>query len=237
VTELTPSLRSNESDHAATALQSLTSLVDVVAPGLGSFFGTMIGYVLPNQRLERFGAFATKLARRLQIVEGSVDELRAQYIRLAQEFGPEQRALFEDGAYAAIRATTDDRIDVVSRIVAEGLAGDEVKATEQRRVLDLIGDLSDEDIVVLCSYTSKFGRDDEWRALHSQVLTPVRAGIGSSQDDLDQQVLRDLRTDRLLRLGVLLEETSAGGRSTRRNISPRGRYVLRKLGLVEGREA
>lgn len=230
--DLVPSLRESAADKAVAGSQLVSSIIDAVVPGAGGFFGLLVGQIIPNQRADRLAEFATRLSRRLHIAEGAVEHLNEQFEALARSLSAEQIALFEDGAIAAARATSQDRIEGVAKIVAEGLSADDVKAIDQRRLLNLISDLSDEDIVVLTSYSYALGRDQGWRTRHKQTLQPIRAHMKSSAEDLDRSTLRDLRTNRLIALGVLQEKPSAGGKSTYRDLSPLGRIVLRQLGVL-----
>ena len=228
--DVSPHLRQNASDVATTALSAITSGVDLVAPGLGSFFGALITQVIPNQRAERFAAYVTAVSRRLRIVEGGLDETRAQFQDLAKRLGPEQRALFEDGAFASTRATSQERVEAIGRVVAEGLDADDGRAAELRRVVELIASLSDDDVIGLCLYTLKYGRDPEWRELHAASVEPRLAHMQSTPEELEAALMREIREAKLLRSGFLLERTS--GRSTIREPSQMGRYVLRQLGLL-----
>ena len=230
--DISPAIRPNAADHAASGLQALTSLADIAVPGIGSFFGLLVGQVIPNQRNERMAEFITRLSRRLRIAEEGLDALNQRYSTFVDKLGPEQRALFEDGAYASARATSTSRIDGISKVVADGLNADEATAIQQRMALQLISELSEEDVIVLLSY-SKFQFDNEWRGKQGAVLAPIRAHMSSEQADLDRQILRELRTHRLLSLGVLREKLSANNRMATKSISPLGRYALTRLGLLE----
>src|SRR5207302_7837667 len=103
-----------------------TIAVDVAMPGMGSFFGMLIGQIIPNQRNERLVEYVTRLSRRLAVVEGQFRQASAAdleqspadaaeaYAKIASPLGPEQLALFEDGAYAAARATSPERNERIS---------------------------------------------------------------------------------------------------------------------------
>lgn len=234
--DIAPSLRANAGDHAASSLQALTSAVDLLQPGAGSFFGALIGQVIPNQRVERLAEFATRLGRRLVVAEGAVENLHETYKKLAESLGVQQRALFEDGAYAASRATSNERLEAIANVVSEGLSADEVRASEQRRLLHLLSELTDEDVVALCQYTMKYRNNTEWRDRNAAALAPRFAALGGSQEQFDQKTLREIRNRHLLMLGVLVEKPSGSSGSMRTELSPIGRFVLRQLGLLDERE-
>jgi hypothetical protein len=234
--KLPASLEPTASDRAVQGLQAITSAVDMAVPGVGSFFGALVGQIIPNQRNERLVEYCVRLGRRLQVAEGAVEDLRARLEALAANLTPEQLALFEDGAAAAVKATSEDRVDTIARIVAAGLTNDDAKAADQRRLLDLLNELSDEDVVVLCSYTHRYGRDPGWRELHKASLSPVAVHMQSSEGEMDQGTMRDIRKAKLVRLRVLEEKPSSNGRSTSTDLTRIGRFVLRHLGLIERQE-
>ncbi|WP_312124173.1 hypothetical protein [Brevundimonas sp.] len=72
------------------SLRTITSIVDVAAPGLGSVFGELVNVVLPANREERMAQFVTKLDLRLKA-------LSVQLGTLLHNLDAEQLALIEDG--------------------------------------------------------------------------------------------------------------------------------------------
>ena len=145
---------------------------------------------------------------------------------------PHQKALFEEGALAATRATSPERIEGIAAIVAEGITGEAAEAEDRRRLLQLVNELSEDEIVLLCDYTQRYGSDGAWSAKHAAVLEPVSSHMGSDRGTLDRELMRELRTAKLLRLGVLREKPRPSGRGTSKDLSPLGRYVLRELNLI-----
>lgn len=224
-------LRPNANDRVAQGLLALTSIVDQAVPGAGSFFGALVGEVIPGQRLERLAEYATRLARRLRLNEDRVDDLHSRFEQVARNLDEQQRALFEDGAVAATRATSTERIEHIARVVSEGINGNSATASERRRFLNLLNELSDEDVVVLVSKTWSKGRDPDFRKRHQALLEPIGAHMSSPRSEHDREVLRKHRTARLVRLGVLEEKQKARG-GIDIGISPLGNYVLRRLEIL-----
>ena len=213
-------------------LTAITSAADVVAPGVDSFFGVLIGRVIPNQRNERLIEYVARLSRRLRLAEGAVENLNEAFAAMASNLSLEQRALFEEGAYAATRSTTQERIESVAKIVGDGLSSADARALDQGRLLQLIDQLSEDDVIVLMSHTMVVGRDQAWRDRHAAVLLGPRVHMQASREDHDKNTLRELRLQRLVNLGVLEVKADSSGRSTRRDLSTLGRLVLRRLDLL-----
>jgi hypothetical protein len=167
--EIAPVLRPNAADGAASALQTLTSATDIIVPGLGSLFGTLIGTVIPGQRNERLLEYVTRLSRRLALAENGLltlrerhDELQADlqsaddfWRQAAHRFTAEQTALFEDGAISATRATRGERLDEIVNVVAAGLAAtsaDDHSIIQKRRILALLSSLDSNELGILRIY-------------------------------------------------------------------------------------
>lgn len=234
-------LQENASDKAAAGLRSLTSLIDVAAPGLGSLFGEMIGRVIPNQREERLAAYLGALGHKLREVHEGVrlltdareqmsnrlDDVEEQLRAVGAACTAEQTALFEDGAYSSQRATHADRIERIASLVADGMA-EPAEAANDRRLLALLDQLGDDDILRLMSYALKYRNDLEWRKAHAHVIRPPFAPIGAPQEVQDAKTLNDFQERRLIGLGLLAERAG----TTMVSISDLGRLLLRRIGLL-----
>ncbi|MNS73444.1 hypothetical protein D3C72_1068860 [compost metagenome] len=130
MTEVNPALRETAVDRAQTSLRTITSLVDVAAPGLGSVFGELVNVILPANREDRMAQFVTKLDQRLKA-------LSLQLGDLLRHLNAEQLALIEEGLRASARAAQDSRIGRISAIVAAGIASG-TTADRKREILDLL---------------------------------------------------------------------------------------------------
>ena len=246
-----PLLRKHAADHAAELLKTATGPLDLLFPGSSKIVDFLIDQALPL-REERFAQFMTDLSRRLRAIEE----------RLGQgAFGSwsgEKQALFEDGARVAIKAVGRDRIDQAAKIVAEGLTEDDAGAARARLLIDLIGELSDLDVIVLTSHT-RLGWDDQWKATHARVLaSPLSKKLPKGATPKEQQehnlsqrealIAEKLQINRLIRLGLLEREeqhyidqtrTFQGpGRIAtkvdRPKITALGTAVLIKLEIIDG---
>lgn len=206
--EVHPLLRKHAADHAAEVLRAATGPLDLVFPTSSKIVDFLIDQALPR-REERFAQFMTDLSRRLRAVEERLGE---------GAFGmwtAEKQALFEDGARVAIKAVGRDRIDQVAKIVAEGLTEDDAGAARTRLLIDLIGELSDLDVIVLTSHT-RLGWDDQWKATHARALESPLTQLAKDatpeeqqRHNLDQRealIAEKLQINRLIRLGLVARE-------------------------------
>jgi hypothetical protein len=207
-----PLLRPSAADHAATLLRGLSSAVDVAAPGWGSVFGELIGSVIPNLRSERVEEYITRLGRELRALRAQVDDL-------IQKLGPEQIALFEDGARSAARATSHDRIARIARMVAAGMTSEEEEAARARELMALLDQLTEADLFYLDRFVPRGGLDPRpWSRGETYVqrlgeitypLTDERlaALVEAQFKDAEAKAVKDYRPAKMINLNVLQQQT------------------------------
>ncbi len=188
-------IESNNTDFAVSIGKGLLG----AAPFVGPMLSEIVGNVIPNQRIDRLSLFATSLYARLKDVEEAF--LKA---RISQ---PEAVDLIEDGFIQAARATSRDRIDHIASIVANGLSAEELKHTESKRMLWLLGQLEDSEIIVLRSRIAltqgDVERDIEFRSKHSELLAPDMTHMGSTPEEFEAAALKESYRQHLHELGLL----------------------------------
>jgi hypothetical protein len=86
-------------------------------------------------------------------------------------------ALFEEGAYQASRAFSEERRRQIAELVAGGIADERRDYLESRRVLRLLGELDDGEVVLLAGYLSPNWQGDYWQR-HANAL-PDQMGLSS----------------------------------------------------------
>ena len=180
--EVNPALRETAVDRAQMSLRTITSIVDVAAPGLGSVFGELVNVVLPANREERMAQFVTKLDLRLKA-------LSVQLGTLLHNLDAEQLALIEDGLRASARATQEARIERISNIVAAGIASG-ATASRKREILDLLSSLSDNDLVVLAGFANRRGHD----TTRSPTMTVGAFNALTQEEQADHHLARTMKT-------------------------------------------
>lgn len=229
-----------ETDHDRVA--ALTKGVVGLVPFAGSFLAELISVVVPNQRFERVEAYVSRLSDRLSRVEEG--ELRS---RLED---PEAIDLFEEGGFQAARALTGDRRERIAEVVANGIKGSEAERLEAKRMLALMAEIDDDQMMVLLSYSYTYSRDEAFHERNTAVLTPPLAHLGSNQEELDKDVLFRLNRQHLVRLGVLkprfqrppqgkppeIDPETGMAKMSGYDMAPLGRLLLRKTGLLAPQE-
>jgi hypothetical protein len=192
-----------------------------MVPIAGSLIAELITEVVPGQRQERIEDWLRQLADRLALVEQAT--LRP---RLCE---PENVALFEEGAYQAARAISEERRRHIAELVAGGIADDRRDYVESHRLLRLLGELDDGEIIILASYLQK-NREGGYRKRHANVLEDVAVDLGSGRGQLDADTVRQAGRQHLVQLG-LLDQGALGGTASIQ-LNRLGRLLLRRIGLA-----
>jgi hypothetical protein len=201
---------------------ALARAVAGMVPIAGSLIAELITEVVPGQRLERAEDWLRHLTERLTGVEEAV--LRERLRK------PENVALFEEGVYQAARAFSEERRRQIAELVAGGIADDRRNQLESHRVLRLLGELDDAEVIILAGYLQKNRESDYWER-HGNVVQGLAVNKQSSRDGLDVATVREAGRQHLVRLGLLDQGTLGGAASIQLN--GLGRLLLRRIGLAD----
>ena len=217
-------------DRAALVTKVAASLVPVV----GGPLAELVTESIPRLRQERIVEYLRKLDTRLATLEKEkVDDLLGDIKKID---------LVESGGHLAARATSSERISRIAEIVFRGLATDETNLVRRKRLLDLFGEIDDDEFLLLNAHGQSYGglSSEVWEAIDR----PPPPGFGSSAEQLEDAKLYELGTQNLLRLGLLERkfgplkkgepppfDPKAGGFKARIQISYLGRMLLKEAGI------
>lgn len=210
-----PVLGTGSGDHVAAILRAVAAAV----PLAGGVIAEAVNYTIPSTRMQRVENYLTWLSEKLSGLEEAT--LRERFV------SPENIDLLEDGARQAARALSDERVERLARLVADGIRIASIPYVESRRVLRLLEELDDIEVIILASFLQKNSHDAEFRQKHGDVLYQKPAHLGSSQSELDADVVHNFGRQRLMQLGLLNDARSYV------DITPLGRLLLRRIGLAE----
>ena len=193
--ELSTQLGNSMTDHGTSLAKGVVGAVPIV----GSLLAELVGNVIPNQRLDRLTRFFEKLEARLQTVEH--ETLKA---RLAQ---PEVVDVLEDSFFQAARAMTDERLEHVTNVVSNGLSAEQLDTAETKRMLWLLGQLNDIEIILLRGRLPRtreeYQTDEEFQSRHTEVLAPRSPTMHSDKPEFDDAALFASYRQHLIDLGLL----------------------------------
>lgn len=191
----TPKLKSGSTD----LITSLTKGTMGAVPILGPLISEIIGNVIPNQRVDRIARFLELLEQRLSGLEKEILQKNLS--------SPESVDILEDAFTQAARATSQERLEQISNVVANGLSPAELNQGQTKRMLWLLGQLNDSEIVLLRSKLAMtnedIGRDREFRQKHESLLAPIATHMASSQDEFEEAALKSSYRQHLHDLGLI----------------------------------
>jgi hypothetical protein len=166
-----------------------------VIPFAGGIIGEVIGQIIPQQRMERLEVYVRYLNEQFGALKD--DQLRAQ-LR-----DPESIELFEDGAIQSARTLSDERRSHIAKLVAAGITGEAKDKIEAKRLLNLLKEIDDDQIIILAGYIDRNKRGSEFWEKHRTILSPALLTGASSKEEQNQRTISDLAHDDLMRLGLL----------------------------------
>jgi hypothetical protein len=178
---------------------SLTKGAVGAIPGIGPLVSEIVGNLIPNQRVDRISEFVRLLDERLRQVEQSLLDARCR--------DPAAVDLLEDAFLQAARATSHERLEHIANVVAKGMTEEELKEAEAKRMLWLLGQLNDSEIIILRSRLvmtrEDMDVDAKFRSSHAELLAPDRLVNGSSEEEFEVAALKESYRQHLHDLGLL----------------------------------
>lgn len=198
-----PSLGVNRVDGLTSLAKGVLGTAPFLGPTLAEILGPtlaeIVGHVIPNQRFARIAEFVRRLDERMQRLEKEAVQDRMQE--------PDNIDLIEDAFTQVARATTQERIEHIASVVVNGIAAEELNHAESKRMLWLLGQLNDEDIVLLRSSLpmtrEDYESDAEFQKQHSDLLAPDAIHRGSSDDEFEAAALKASYRQHLLDLSLI----------------------------------
>ena len=230
------SLASRSVDHLTALVRGAVGAV----PMFGPLLAEVITVTIPNQRIDRVVKFSEELERRLREVEECLLESKLK----EDDFTD----LVEEGVRQAARSLSDERRTYIANIIANGLASDDVDSSESKHLLRILGEINDVEVVWLRFYREPYiGGDETFRETHEEVLKPVVATIGASQEILTKATLQKSYKEHLVQLGLLerrhridsrtglpeFDRASGSMKESGYRLTRLGRLLLDEIGLGE----
>ncbi|MGI8894955.1 MAG: hypothetical protein ACR2HE_04775 [Casimicrobiaceae bacterium] len=184
------SLENSSTDYIVALLKGTAGVI----PHVGSMVAEVIGALIPNQRTDRIVDFIRKLSQNLA-------DAQAQILR-SRLSNPEALGLFEECLMQAARAYTEDRRKHLAAFVKEGLAADSFDRHRVARLLNLLTQVSDLELVMLQKYC---GEEEEAKLdnnMRDLIVGPIIA-IGTPDDVRSEEAIAESRKLHLVSLGLL----------------------------------
>lgn len=218
-----PELGARPADYLASILRGGAGVI----PFVGSALAELLGIVIPNQRLDRAERYIQLLAEELSAI--------ASRAPLSEEVIASEGSanLVEEGMAHALRATSDDRLRYIAKIVAEGLGTAELEAVLRIRLLRLLSELDDGELLLL------YAIDQNEPALLER-FRPRQLGFEPTGEQMTKEYLLRAGRAKLVRMQLIDEcqdhrageaLVDEGGQPTARySVPPLGQVLVRALG-------
>lgn len=167
-------------------------------PFVGPIAAEIVGAIIPNQRMDRLEVFLRKLEEKLEATDQN--KARENFSR------PEQVDLLEDAFLQASRAMSDDRKEYLASLVKNSLQEEELRHLEYKRLLSILGQLNDVQIIILQYYSLerlRGGAFEEFQDKHSELIRPPLVHMRSAPEEFDRKAIFDDYRSQLIELGLL----------------------------------
>jgi hypothetical protein len=205
----------SKEDYGASILKAGLALVPIAGPLLTE----LINDFIPGQRTDRLVAFVKELDSRLT-------EL-TQRCFAANTRTPEGSDLMEDGLWMAARALSEERRKAIANLLVVSLTAEELRYAETKKLLHLLDELQDPEIVMLRYFyllTMGDERANDFYNLHESVLEPDMSAFGSADEEVDRGALYEAHKATLSRLGLTQPRSDT-------DLNWFGRMLVRYIGI------
>ena len=218
-------------DYAAAGARVVASLVPYVGPALAE----IVGFIIPNQRMDRIAKFVNELKRQIERIEDHLTD-------------EESYDLLEEGFRQASHSLSDDRRAYIASLIVRGLTSDEIEVAESRHLLRILDEMSDVEVIWLRLYGEPYWQDAQaFTETHKEVLAPAVATLGGPLEVQRKSVLQGNYKEHLAQLSLLERrfrmDSQTGAPEFRPRsgamevegyeLTPLGRILLNEIGLGE----
>lgn len=163
----------------------------------------LVGLVIPSLRRSRVEKFIKELCSRISHLEE--EQARTRLLQI------EYIDLFEDGCVQASRALDEERIGQLATFLASSMTDENLKYAHDKRLLTLLGELNQVELILLQSYAERNRRGEEFQTKHAKVFQYDRlAGGAPDEDRMQAQIIASYR-NRLITLGLVGRWGSSSG--------------------------
>jgi hypothetical protein len=232
-------LDNNKIDFLTSAAKSIVGAV----PLAGSFLSELVGNIIPNQRIDRL----TKYLKELDARFSKIPVERINFLLGNDDFVD----LIEEGFVQASRATSEERRQYISSIVANGITDESISLLESKYLLKIIEELNDVEIIWLRSYFDPIHkRDKEFRDKHKNILTLISPDLSSDKETFRKSAFQNSYKEHLERLDLIshkirvdhntglpeFDKYSGKTKTSYTEVTILGRLLLKQIGLINEKE-
>lgn len=164
---------------------------------IGSIITELITTTIPNRRMENFVLMLEIFGDKVKYFDKDVLELKMK----TKEF----EDLIQDGALQASRALSRERLEYIASLLKNSLNEEELEHIENKKLLSLLGELNDAEIIWLQSFLPIPFRSDEFIEKHEKVLFIGPLYQDCSKSAEYKQAIQKSYKLKLIQLGLVRE--------------------------------
>jgi hypothetical protein len=224
---------SNKSDITSAAVKggfaTLAGLVAAVAAGqpLGAIFLTpfvteLFNVLIPNQRQDRIEKLLQKFFSR--ICNMNEEEIKQKWDT------PEFLDIFEDCMNQGIRAISDERLEYLASVLEKSLTEEQLQHHQTKRLLSILAELNDAEIIILQSYGFRNPRESDFRRQHEAIFQYTVIQQGASEEEQEGHAMYNNFEHHLINSG-LIGLSSSG--SSQLHLTLLGKMLLKLINQAE----
>jgi len=194
-------IKTNKSDVAVAFIRGVIG----AAPFVGPILAETLSATIPNQKTDR-------IITVIKILEDKIKYLEEDLLK--EKFTNEEFAdLLEDGLQQASRALSEERKEYIANLLKNGLVNEEQTHLEKKKILSLVDQLNDAEIIMLRYFSLEKDQDKEDFANKHQFLKFRDIAEDRLLDEVVSEELSLSYLNQLTRLG-LVKENAEGPTST-----------------------
>jgi hypothetical protein len=229
------SLRTNAADIKTALVKGISG----AAPIIGPMLAEALGSIIPDQKINRMVTF-------VEILEMKVKHLEENVLR-NKIFTEEFTDLFEDALNQASRAISTERKEYIATLLKNGLSNDDLNHIDQKKLLSILNELNDAEVIILKFHTLIGARQREFVGQHPAVFDFQPPTLGAGQEAIDKATMRETYTQNLIKVGLLqskfqavrkgdlpeFDDRTGRMKSWGVDVTSLGRLLLHKLDILE----
>jgi len=184
--------KNNVSDWGVMAARGTVGAIPIVGP----LFSEVITQFIPNQRQDRIVKFLEKLSKKIENL--SQQEL------ISKLHDPYNLDLFEDACFQAARALSDERLEYIATALKNGFTDKELEHTYTKKLLWLLDQLNDNEIVILFFYYLRnTDKHEGFLEKHKDIIRDIRKTNNMSEIEYSKATIHNSFKKRLIELELL----------------------------------
>lgn len=207
-------------------------------PLIGPLAAEVVGTLIPNQRVDRIESFLRKLEETISL-ECSEN--------ITRNFTKEEAIdVLEESMIQASKALTEDRKKYIAQLVANSLSEEEIRNIEYKRLLQILGDINDAEIIILKNESFEYFDDElePFQEKHKHILSPKDLWEERTPEEAEADAIFSSYSQHLVSLGLLkpkfkikkgetpdFDEKTGMIKSTGYEVTELGGMLLKSIGL------